>query len=718
MHVRIDEPWCDESPAHVDPFGRVGVGTDAGESAAGDGDITPLDLTRENIDDTRVGKHKLRGRVTSGDSTQARVGWGMTHLMTGLMHGCLQTGARTIRGMQHSPRLLMRLVTVALFFGTAMAILPAAAQVPVPATVEPETQPARPASTAQTSPRATVIEFFNTMNRIEQSASLLGQNPQRRLPELFDISIINADQVETRARMLKVFLDRLEFVRTRFIPDAEEVESSSIATYTLYPRDDRPSHARFQRLTDEYSVTLVLDEQDGQWKFSEQTYEHIPALFLATRGEPARFSSVPTTITRPMLLRAVIPAELQSRKFAGIEAWQGIAIVALVLIGLTLDLASRLLLRWIWTRFANGNKHKDRVDSELLAKTVRPFGVLVAAVFWFATLNLLDLNPLPLAVLSVAIRFFLAVAMVLAAFRLTDLTSDYFLRKAKRTRSKFDDLLIPLLRKTTKVVLAILAAIYVAESLSIEILPLLTGLGIGGIAVAFAAKDTIENFFGSVAVILDRPFEVGDWVQIDSLEGTVEELGLRSTRIRTFYNSLVTVPNSVLVRATVDNFGKRRYRRYRTMLNITYDTPPERIDAFCEGVREIIREHPYTRKDYYHVYLNEFGAHSLDILLYIFFQAPDWPTEIRERHRLMLDVIRLAHRLGVSFAFPTQTLHLVRDEGGLPEPQPGHPESNAELAARQAGQDAAKEIMAEQPWRSRRPGAVVFDGMEGKLDQQ
>ncbi len=609
----------------------------------------------------------------------------------------------------------MRLVAVACVF--ALPLEPAAGQMPTPTAEEPPAPVVPAGRSSQDSPRATVIEFFNTMNRLEQTASILGQNPQRRLPDLFDTAIISADQIETRARMLKVFLDRLEYVQTRFIPDAEEVASTSIATYTLYPRDDRPGHARFQALTDGRSVTLVLDETDGQWKFSEQTYENIPALFLATGGQPARFSTVPTTITRPMLLRAVIPGNLQSRTFAGIEAWQGIAIIGLVLIGLTLDLATRFLLRWVWTRFANGKGHTDRVDPELLAKTVRPFGVLVAAIFWFATLNLLDLNPLPLAVLSVAIRFFLAVAMVLAAFRLTDLTSDYFLRKAKRTRSRFDDLLIPLLRKTTKVVLAILAAIYVAESLSIEILPLLTGLGIGGIAVAFAAKDTIENFFGSVAVILDRPFEVGDWVQIDSLEGTVEELGLRSTRIRTFYNSLVTVPNSVLVRATVDNFGKRRYRRYRTMLNVTYDTPPERIDAFCEGIREIIREHPYTRKDYYHVYLNEFGAHSLDILLYIFFQTPDWSTEIRERHRLMLDVIRLAHSLGVSFAFPTQTLHLVREDGALPEPKPEVPESSAEFAARKAGQDAAKQIMADQPWRSRRPGAVVFDGMEGKLDQ-
>ena len=97
------------------------------------------------------------------------------------------------------------------------------------------------------------------------------------------------------------------------------------------------------------------------------------------------------------------------------------------------------------------------------------------------------------------------------------------------------------------------------------------------------------------------------------------------------------------------------------MLSITYQTPPGMIDAFCEGIRELIRLHPYTRKDYYHVYLNKFGASSLDILLYCFLETPDWSTELRERHRLFVDILRLAEKLGISFAFPTHTVWLQRE---------------------------------------------------------
>jgi MscS family membrane protein len=216
-----------------------------------------------------------------------------------------------------------------------------------------------------------------------------------------------------------------------------------------------------------------------------------------------------------------------------------------------------------------------------------------------------------------------------------------------------------MLRRGLKIVVIAFGVPFIAQNLDIDITSLLAGLGIGGIAFALAAKDTVENLFGSVTVLIDRPFAIGDWVVIGDLDGTVEEIGFRSTRIRTFYNSVITMPNARLVNAAVDNLGARRYRRVKTMISVQYDTPPDRLEAFCEGIRELIRKHPYTRKDYYMVYLNEFAASSLNILLYAFHETPDWPTELRERHRLFVDVVRLAHRLGVQFAFPTQTLHLA-----------------------------------------------------------
>ncbi|GAG38726.1 unnamed protein product, partial [marine sediment metagenome] len=173
-----------------------------------------------------------------------------------------------------------------------------------------------------------------------------------------------------------------------------------------------------------------------------------------------------------------------------------------------------------------------------------------------------------------------------------------------------------------------------------------------------AAKDTIANLFGSFTIFLDRPFQIGDWVIIDGTEGTVEDVGFRSTRIRTFYKSLVTLPNSNVAAATIDNMGKRNYRRINLVLGLTYDTPPERMQAFVEGIRAVLQANPRIWHDSYEVYFNNFGDSSLDVLVYCFLNVPSWSEELRQRHNVLMEFLRLASELGVSFAFPTQSLYV------------------------------------------------------------
>jgi MscS family membrane protein len=151
---------------------------------------------------------------------------------------------------------------------------------------------------------------------------------------------------------------------------------------------------------------------------------------------------------------------------------------------------------------------------------------------------------------------------------------------------------------------------------------------------------------------------VGDWIVVGKAEGTVEEIGFRSTKIRTFYNSLISVPNADLATKEVDNMGRREYRRVREVLGITYDTPPEKIEAFLEGIKNIIKSNEYTRKDYYHVVFSGYGGSSLNILLYFFLRVPDWSTELVEKQNVFIEILRLAKELNIDFAFPTQTLHI------------------------------------------------------------
>jgi MscS family membrane protein len=293
---------------------------------------------------------------------------------------------------------------------------------------------------------------------------------------------------------------------------------------------------------------------------------------------------------------------------------------------------------------------------------------------------------------------------VWAAYRLVDLLGAYLQIRAHRTDNKLDDVLFPLIPRSLKIFVTVVGIVFVAENLNMDISSLLAGLGLGGLAFALAAKDMVQNLFGSITILLDRTFSVGDWIVVGDVEGSVESIGFRSTRVRTFYNSLITMPNSRFITAAVDNMGARRYRRMKCKLSLTYDTPPDRIEAYCEGVRELVRQHPYMRKDYFHVYFNEFAAASLDILVYVFWETPDWSTELRERHRFLLDCLRLAHRLDVEFAFPTQTLYMKQaGEGGAPL-GPEQPQASAF----EAGQREARALVSETTGLGVKPPPVEF----------
>jgi MscS family membrane protein len=187
---------------------------------------------------------------------------------------------------------------------------------------------------------------------------------------------------------------------------------------------------------------------------------------------------------------------------------------------------------------------------------------------------------------------------------------------------------------------------------------LLAGLGLGGLAFALAAKDTAANVFGSIMILWDRPFVVGDWIRVGAAEGTVEEIGFRSTRIRTFYDSQISVPNSQMANVEVDNLGRRLYRRTRQILGVTYDTSPEKMELFLEGLKNIIKASPVTRKDYFHVVFAGYGSSSLEVMLYYFLKVSDWSQELIAKQNINLEILRLAKELNVDFAFPTQTLHV------------------------------------------------------------
>jgi MscS family membrane protein len=197
----------------------------------------------------------------------------------------------------------------------------------------------------------------------------------------------------------------------------------------------------------------------------------------------------------------------------------------------------------------------------------------------------------------------------------------------------------------------------------------LTGLGIGGLAFALGAQDSLKNLFGSFTLIADRPFVVGESVKIGAHDvGTVEVVGLRSTRIRTTDDTLLIVPNSTLTTTEITNYGRRRFRRYQTRIGVAYTTSLEQLTAFRDGLRELIRKQERTRKDHFEVAINELAASAIEILVNVYFEVEDRHQELEARDALILDVLRLAEQLKIELAYPTQTVHLVPH--GEPASQP------------------------------------------------
>jgi len=435
------------------------------------------------------------------------------------------------------------------------------------------------------------------------------------------------------------------------------------------------------------SGRIVLEKQpDGGWLFSSNTVEAIPEMMQEVeRMDVLDGIEDIRSMQRTSWIRELMPAQLLSEGFL-LDWWQWLAILGVIAAGALVDVAARYIFATFATRAVR--RKGFEVEKDRLKEYSRPVGLLAMAVLWATQLAALMLPPVAEAILTVAVKFIAAASFVWLAYEGVEAIGRILIQRAQEEQDTFNEAIVGFVSRVLKIFVVAFGIVFVAHNIGVNVGSLLAGLGLGGLAFALAAKDTVENLFGSITVLVDRPFRVGDWITIDgSIDGTVESLGLRSTRVRTFYNSVITVPNSMLIRQPVDNYGARQYRRWRTMLAVTYDTPPEKIDAFCEGIRELVRLHPYTRKDYYHIYASEFGAHSLDILVYIFFDAPDWGTELRERHRLFIAILRLADQLGIEFAFPTQTLHLAK---GVP----AHEDKPADTpTARRKGRVSAREIV-------------------------
>lgn len=363
--------------------------------------------------------------------------------------------------------------------------------------------------------------------------------------------------------------------------------------------------------------------------------------------------------------------EIAALSFLNIEAWR----ILLALLAMLMGFAVRayLLDRLLKPFEAISARTATQLDDRIIQETRRPLGWLITMTGVYVAVMILQLPPGLQAGLLLVLHTIGVVFIAWMLYNAVEVVSLALDRFTKSTDSEMDDHLVPLVRKILRIAIIVVTVITIIQQWGYDVTSLIAGLGLGGLAFALAAQQTLANLFGSIMIFTDRPFGLGDWIKTPHGEGVVEEIGLRSTQIRTFSKSLIFVPNADVATAPIENFSSMTQRRIRTTIGLTYSTSPEQVEFVIEGIKRLIREDPGMYKESYYVNFVEFGASALELMVYCFTETTAWGEYMDIRQRFYLNIMRLVEQAGSGFAFPSQSVYVETPVGGYEHMAPGHP---------------------------------------------
>lgn len=264
------------------------------------------------------------------------------------------------------------------------------------------------------------------------------------------------------------------------------------------------------------------------------------------------------------------------------------------------------------------------------------------------------------AILQRIYNIFLIVSLTWVALRLVDFFGMIFIKRAEKTLSKMDDQLVPFFKDFAKVLVVIFSFFVILGAVfQVDVTKLIAGLGVGGLALAFAAKESIENLLASFTIFLDQPFVVGDLVEVGEITGVVEKIGFRSTRIRTLDKSYVTLPNKHMIDKPLDNLTLRTFRRVKFNINLVYDTTSDQLQRIVRAIQNAIEQHPRTNQDV-KVAFYALSAHSKEIMVQYFIDTMDWNEYIDIKEEINYKIVEIVEQSHGQFAFPSTTIYLPK----------------------------------------------------------
>lgn len=386
---------------------------------------------------------------------------------------------------------------------------------------------------------------------------------------------------------------------------------------------------------------------------------------------PVRVVEVVSTNTPPPAVWLTFGLDrvplLQSRYLADIPLWQYLASLIYIFLAFYISKFLDHIIRYRVQKWAE--KTSTKMD-DLFVELVRgPIKIVTFVILLHIGMKIYAWPEWLAVFFSKALKIIVACSLTYVALKAIDLLMGiWHQRTTTPENEQFSKQLLPLLRKTFKVFVVVIAALVTSQNLGLNVTGLIASLSIGGLAVGLAAQDTLGNLFGAVAILTDKPFRVGDRIQLDKVDGTVEAIGFRSTAVRNLDGHLVSVPNKTMASATVTNVSKRPNIKTVMNVGVTYDTPADKVARAMQILEDVFKPHPKTADLI--ISFNKFESSSLNILVVHWWNSTDFKEYLAGIQLLNLEVKRRFDAEGINFAFPSQTLYLKQDSEWQLKPAP------------------------------------------------
>jgi MscS family membrane protein len=443
------------------------------------------------------------------------------------------------------------------------------------------------------------------------------------------------------ARQLRIVLSRTLWIDVEGLsPDPEGHRNDGLPPYR-----DRVGTIE----TQQGSVEILLQRvprEDGVrvWQFAGATVAQVPGLY-----DEFGYG----------VLERFLPQIFFEIQLLDLALWQWIALLALVLVA---AIVSWILAVTIVRILGSFVRHTDTpIDDAMVEGAAAPIRLAIAVLVFRAGLVPLGLDLETLDFISRLLSALFVVAATWLLLRAVDVLSARIEQRLVESGQGGATAAVPPGRKAVKGVIFVLAFVAILDGFGFSVTALIAGLGVGGIALALAAQKTIENLFGGLTLYGDRPVSVGDFCRFGDKVGTVEEIGIRSTRVRTLDRTVVTVPNAEFSNMQLENFAKRDRMRLFAMIGVRYETTPDQLRYILVEVRKLLYSHARVTADPARIRFVGFGAYSLDLELFAYVNTSDWSEFLGIREDVYLRIMDIIDASGTGFAFPSQTLYLGKD---------------------------------------------------------